>query len=73
MTDINTWMPEALQMAAQCWCDDETKHIVMEPALAEAVARRIASWMETGAQYARNADYWRARAERAEGLGREKL
>ena len=48
----------AREMAAQCWCDDETKHLVMEPALAEAVARRIDSWMEIAAEYARNAEFY---------------
>ena len=60
------WLPEARQIAAQCWCDDETKHLVMEPALAEAVARRVAAWMQTGAQHARNEEYWRDRALKAE-------
>ena len=36
------WMPEARVSAAQCWCDPETSHTVMDPALAEAVARRTA-------------------------------
>lgn len=29
-------------LAAQCWCDDETKDRVMDPALAEAFAKRLA-------------------------------
>lgn len=60
------WMPEAREIAAQCWCDEETKHIDMDPALAEAVARRIAAWMDTGAFHARNEEYWRERAMHAE-------
>lgn len=28
-------------IAAQCWCDDDTKDIPIDPALAEAFARRI--------------------------------
>ena len=67
-TTIETWMPEARQLAAQCWCDDETKHVVMIPELAEAVAKRIAAWMETGAFHARNEAYWRERAHKAEGI-----
>ena len=53
------WMEEARQMAAQCWCDPETSDRVMDPALAEAVARRIAAWMWTAAQGERNAAYYR--------------
>jgi hypothetical protein len=60
------WMPEARQMAAQCWCDEDTSSIEMDVRLAEAVARRIAAWMETGAFHARNEAYWRERAEAAE-------
>lgn len=65
-TTIETWMPEAREMAAQCWCDEETKHIEMDVVLAEAIARRIAAWMETGAFHARNEAYWRDRALKAE-------
>jgi hypothetical protein len=65
-TDGNDWLDEARMIAAQCWCDDETKDRVMDPPLAEAVARRIAAWMQTGAQHAQNEDYWRKRALAAE-------
>ena len=69
-TEVNAervdWMPEARQLAAQCWCDAETEHIEMNPVLAEAVARRIAAWMDTGAFHARNEAYWRERTEKAE-------
>jgi hypothetical protein len=60
------WMDEARAMAAQCWCDDETEHIVMDTTLAEAIAWRIAAWMQTGALHASNETYWRKRAEEAE-------
>lgn len=53
------WMPEARQIAAQCWCDDETRHTVMDTVLAEAIAKRIAQWMWTGAQQARNTEFYR--------------
>lgn len=53
------WMEEARQFAAQCWCDPDTSHIVMDVQLAEAVARRLAAWMETAAQYAGNAEFYR--------------
>lgn len=32
---------EARQLAAQSWCDKETQHLTMEPALAEAFAKRL--------------------------------
>ena len=35
-TTLETWMPEARQMAAQCWCDDET----IDEALGEAAKTR---------------------------------
>ena len=53
------WMDEARQIAAQCWCDEETKLMVMNDVLAEAVAKRIAVWMDTAAENQRNADYYR--------------
>lgn len=59
MTTEATWMEEARQIAAQCWCDDETKDREMDVALAEAVAKRIAAWMDTAAQNQRNTDYYR--------------
>ena len=52
-------MDEARQLAAQCWCDPETADRVMDSQLAEAVAKRIAAWMDTAAQAQRNADYYR--------------
>ena len=55
----NMWMDEALQIAAQCWCDPETEKTVMDPVLATAVAKRIAFWMDTAAQNQRNTDYYR--------------
>ena len=54
----NMWMNEAREYAAQCWCDPETSDRVVDPILAEAVAKRIAAWMDTAAQYARNVDYY---------------
>ena len=62
------WMEEARQLAAQCWCDPETAQTQMDVALAEAVARRIAGWMQTGALHARNEEYWRDRALKAEAM-----
>ena len=53
------WMEEAREAAAQCWCDKETEDCVMDSVLAEAVATRIAFWMDTAAQNQRNTDYYR--------------
>ena len=53
------WMPEARLMAAQCWCEDETSSIEMDVRLVEAVARRIAAWMDIAAQAQRNVDFYR--------------
>jgi len=53
------WMDEARILAAQCWCDPETEHRDMDAVLCEAVAKRIASWMQTAAQEHRNTEYYR--------------
>lgn len=57
-TTIETWMPEARQFATQCWCDPETSDRIMDTELCEAVARRIAVWMDSAAQFGRNADFY---------------
>lgn len=57
--DKNYWMPEARQIAAQCWSDKETENIEMDVVLAESVAKRICNWMETAAIYSRNVEYYR--------------
>ena len=69
-TTVETWLPEARELAAQCWCDEENKHTEMDVSLAESIAHRIAAWMETAAFHARNEAYWRTRAERAERIFR---
>jgi hypothetical protein len=56
---VETFMEEARMLAAQCWCDDETKNRVMDPKLAEAVAKRIAVWMDEYATMATNASFYR--------------
>lgn len=58
-TEEYDYMEEAMESAAQCWCDEETKHIVMDSDLAMAVAKRIAAWMQTTAQNQRNTEYYR--------------
>ena len=66
------WMEEARRIAAQCWCDEETKHIEIDVRIAEAVARRIALWMQTAAQNEKNADYYRSLVVRCgEAIGEE--
>ena len=59
MSDESIWIEDARQIAAQCWCEPETSDRVMDIALAEAVATKIAFWMDTAAQNQRNADYYR--------------
>lgn len=39
---MSEYMRKALELAAQCWCDLDTKHIVMDPDLAKAFAKRFA-------------------------------
>jgi hypothetical protein len=46
MSDFEYRLPEkpskkALQIAARCWCDNETVHCVMDEKLATAFAKRI--------------------------------
>ena len=65
------WITVAREIAAQCWCDPETSDRVMDPVLAEAVAQRIANWMDTAAQNQRNSDYYRGLIERCgKAIGR---
>ena len=59
MKTENMWIEESRQLAAQCWCDPETENKIMDPVLCEAVAKRIAYWMDTAAQNQRNTDYYR--------------
>ena len=80
---MNQYREEALQEAAQCWCDDETSGKQMDVALAEAFAKRdvalaeafakrLAVWMETAAMMSRNADFFRGLLDQcAAHLGQE--
>lgn len=61
---LSPWMGEARMSAAQCWCDEATSGREMDPQLAEAVARRIAAWMDTAAVFARNEDFYRSLLDR---------
>lgn len=66
------WIEEARQIAAQCWCDPETESKEMDTTLAEAVAKRIAFWMETAAQNERNIDYYRGLIQQiGKSIGKE--
>lgn len=67
---LDEFMDEARQQAAQCWCDDATSDRVLDPALVEAVAVRIATWMDTAAQESRNTAFYRGLLDRcAKHLG----
>jgi hypothetical protein len=50
METNNDRMTQALQVAAQCWCDEDTKHIEMDSRLAKAVAKRLCVLMEPAEQ-----------------------
>jgi len=63
MSEKYDWMDESRELAAQCWCDEETENRVIDPVLVEAVAKRIALWMGTAAQNQRNTDYYRGLLE----------
>lgn len=56
---IAAFMPDARQLAAQCWCDESTKHIEMNVALAESVAKRIAAWMVSAVEFSNGLQYYR--------------
>ena len=69
---VNEWMDEARMIAAKCWCDKETQDRVMDPALAEAFARRLATRMSNAAQNMRNSElYFGLLRNCAEHLGKE--
>ncbi len=57
------WMDEARALSASCWYDPETENKEMDVVLAEAIAKRIAAWMQTAAQNQRNTDYYRGLLE----------
>jgi hypothetical protein len=52
------FIDEARQIAVQCWCREDTSHIIMIPELCEAFARTIVNWMDTAAFHARNEEYF---------------
>lgn len=53
------FMDECRMIAAQCWCAESTKHLVMIPELAEAFARVLCTWMDVAAQHCRNEAFYR--------------
>jgi len=55
----NMWIEEARVVAEQCWRDIKTEKKEIDFELCEAVAQKIAMWMDTAAQNQRNADYYR--------------
>jgi hypothetical protein len=57
------WIEEAWASAAQCLRDSETSNTEMDTVLCEAVAKRIAFWMQTAAQNERNTAYYRGLLE----------
>ena len=50
LTEGESWIYEARQIAAQCWLDPETAHIEMDSVLCEAVARRMCNWLQYRAE-----------------------
>ena len=72
MNDLEPWMDEARQIAAQCWCDPETSDRTMDTQLAEAIAKRIAAWMDTAAHFSNGLEYYRGLVIRCgEALGED--
>ncbi len=49
----------AMQIAARAWCQPLTSGKVMDPELAEVFAELLDNWMDTAAQEARNAEFYR--------------
>lgn len=49
----------ALQLAAQVWCAETTKHIVMDPALAEEFAKVLEGWLDCLAYSEKGCEYFR--------------
>ena len=65
-------MSDYRSMVAQCWCVETTKHLVMEPALAEVFARLLGNWIETAAQAYRNVEYYQGLLDQcAQSIGVE--
>lgn len=67
-TNSEFYMEEARMIAGAVWCDEETKDKVMDPELAEAFAKRLATWMETAAMFSKNADFYRGMLEQCARL-----
>ncbi len=57
-------MELALMIAKSCWCDEETKDLERDDALVNAVAKRIAIWVETATQNHENTMFYRGLVER---------
>ena len=57
--EVNHLREMATEIVAQCWCAEKTKHISMDPVLAEEFTSRLTGWLETLAQAERNTDFYR--------------
>lgn len=53
------WMDEARKIAEQCWDAPYTKGKVKDYDLVEAIAEKIAIWMNTSVQADKNAEYYK--------------
>lgn len=49
----------ATEIAAQCWCEEETKDMEMNVVLGEVFARKLSHWIDIAAQDERNTEYYR--------------
>ena len=63
-------LDQARMLAAQAWCQDSTKHKVMDPVLCEAFARILDGWMKDCCREMVNAAFYRGLLDEcAEHLG----
>lgn len=70
LTSKMTFLPDAIEIAAQCWCEPTTRALVMQPQVAEVFADRLAAQMNAAAQARRDASFYQdvvCRAIRALG------
>lgn len=66
------WIEEARKIVSQCLPDAETETKVITPVLAEAVAKKIAVWIEQAAENQRNTNYYRGLVVRiGKAIGKE--
>ncbi len=53
------FMDLALEISAQCWCEEKTSDIPMNSNLATVFAEKLSYWIDLAAQNQRNTDYYR--------------